>query len=104
MQVSKFPKNLSLAGNKKKLWDDLIKSDLSPFKGKEYWEVFIYAMALAYSHKLPMEDLKGGKIGTIPERTIKDKRESWALIKSIALSEEGIKVIMDEAKIRSEEH
>lgn len=96
MQVSELPKDISLdRGRKKQFWDKLIKS--GPFKNKEYWEIFLYALALGYERRKDL-DLKS-KVGTIPSRTIKDKKELWSLMKAIAISEESINIIMDEKKI-----
>ncbi len=91
------PKELCLDGAKRKLWDDLVESTISPFLKKDYWEVFILAASVGYCHN-SREKLKD-KQGTIPYRTIEKNSAALALIEAIAISENSIEIILNKKEI-----
>lgn len=98
MTISELPKTLSLDKNKKKqFWDELVKNELSPFKGMDYLDVFVYALAIGYSKSLH-EKLKQ-KEGTIPERTVRERKEVFSFMKAIAVVENGIETLVDGKEI-----
>jgi dnd system-associated protein 4 len=78
-----------------KLYDKLTdkNSKISPFAGKQDWEVFIVAMSLGFKEDLrkPLDS----RVKTIPLSTIRNNDEVMWLIKSIAIAEKGTDVLMD---------
>lgn len=97
-EVKEFKRDWDIEEEKHKIYSDLIDrtQKLSPFRGKNMADVFIYAMALGFYNK-KKRVLEGKKRSSIPF-TVLLSRE-W-LINTIAIADVGrFEVLLDKDKI-----
>jgi hypothetical protein len=98
MLESEAPRELAIEKSKHPFYEELKKGDYLPeFKGQEM--VYLFAMAMAYGvYNKKRKPLKG--VQRSISRSFMDKEFGW-LIKAVAISvsEEGVEIILDQAKI-----
>lgn len=81
---------------------DFLKTEISFFKvnanaSRENIKIFMYAVAYAIKNNIPKRALKGKSEGYINLDAIKD--DDLAMIKSIAVHDEGVEILSDPDKI-----
>lgn len=90
-----FPRNFNVE-NKEKDTYHMLKNEYPPFKGKTTLPVFLYSMALGYSHGLSKE-LEDPYV--LVNTDAMSEEDVW-LVASIAIDEEGLEVLNKITKIK----
>lgn len=91
-----FPRNFNVENTKQDMYHKL-KNEYPPFKGKTTLSVFLYSMALGYSHGLSKE-LEDSYV--LVNTDSMSEEDAW-LVASIAIDEEGLEVLNDATKIKN---
>lgn len=97
MPLDEFPRDWGIDEEYHSLYDQLKdkRQSLSPFRGKEFADVFAFVMALGFYHKTRSSLKK--RSGSIPYSAL--LKYEW-LIKAVAVSETGtLRVLLDKTEV-----
>jgi dnd system-associated protein 4 len=97
LSIDDFPRDWDIESESHKLYEQLTDKNqtISPFRGKTFAELFIYAMALGFHHKSRIPIKK--KMSSIPFSALRDRE--W-LVKAIAVAETGsLDILLDKPTV-----